>query len=312
MKSKNISSSPVKPEMSEGPPNESVFATGLSVPEGPIALLDGSWLVVEGGAGRGCVTRISPDGSTKQIVARTGEPNGLAIDQDGFIWVAELKTPSLLRVSMEGEIEVIATECEGEAFLFPNDLCFGPDGALYLTDSGFTMNDFAPGGKIRSDYMNLEMDGRLYRVDRKDRSIRKLDGNLGCANGLAFGPDNDLYVAETRSGTIYRYQWKGGGRLGPREHFGNVLDTSAPPGWKGPDGMAFGRDGMLYIAVFGQQEVVVLGRDGSTVKRIRTAGKEPTNLAFGLPGQRRIYVTECEFGQLEAFDVGVDGLPLWL
>jgi gluconolactonase len=303
MKSENILASPMKPK---------IFTTGLSVPEGPIALPDGSWLVVEGGAGRGCVTQISPDGLSKRIVAQTGEPNGLAIDKDGVIWVAELKTPSLLRVSLEGKIEVIATECEGEAFLFPNDLCFGPDGALYLTDSGFTMNDFAPGGTIRSDYMDLEMNGCLYRVDREHLSIRKLASDLGCANGLAFGPDNSLYIAETRSGMIYRYQWKGAGRLGPREDFGNVLDTSAPPGWKGPDGMAFGNDGMLYIAVFGQQEVVVLGRDGSTVRRIRTAGKQPTNLAFGLPGQRRIYVTECEFGQLEVFDVGVDGLPLWL
>src|ERR1700722_15997712 len=190
MKSENILASPMKPK---------IFTTGLSVPEGPIALPDGSWLVVEGGAGRGCVTQISPDGLSKRIVAQTGEPNGLAIDKDGVIWVAELKTPSLLRVSLEGKIEVIATECEGEAFLFPNDLCFGPDGALYLTDSGFTMNDFAPGGTIRSDYMDLEMNGCLYRVDREHLSIRKLASGLGCANGLAFGPDNSLYRAETRS-----------------------------------------------------------------------------------------------------------------
>jgi gluconolactonase len=75
--------------------------------------------------------------------------------------------------------------------------------------------------------------------------------------------------------------------------------------------MAFGRDGNLYIAVFGQQEVVVLAPDGSTVKRIRTEGMLPTNVAFGLPGQKRIYVTECEFGQVEIFDVEVDGADLW-
>jgi gluconolactonase len=289
-----------------------VFTKGLSVPEGPVALKDGTWLVVEGGAGRGCVTHISADGSSNRIVARTGEPNGLAVDADGFIWVAELKTPSLLRMSLDGKSEVLATECDGEAFLFPNDLCFGPDGALYLTDSGFTMQDFAPGGQIRADYMSLEMNGRLYRYDRRDRTIKKLDDGIECANGLASDLDNNLYVAETRTGAIFRYQWKGDGKLGPRETFANVLDTSAPPGWKGPDGMAFGTDGKLYIAVFGQQEVVVLGRDGSTVQRIKTAGKEPTNLAFALPGQKKIYVTECEFGQMEVFDVGVDGLPLWL
>lgn len=287
-----------------------IFASDLSVPEGPVALPDGSWLVVEGGCVRGCVTQISPDGQTKRIVARTGEPNGLAVDKDGSIWVAELRTPSLLRVTLNGEVDVIATECQGEKFLFPNDLCFGPDGAVYMTDSGFLMSDFAPGGVIRSDYMDLPMDGRLYRLNPKDRTIQKLDSDLGCANGIAFSAEHDLYVAETRFGAIYRYAWKDG-QIGPRAEFANVLDHNAPPGWKGPDGMAFGTDRKLYIAVFGQQEVVVLNPDGSVDRRIKTQGREPTNLAFGLHGETRIYVTECEFGQFEVFDVGTEGLPLW-
>jgi len=51
-----------------------VFATGLSAPEGPVALQDGSWLVVEGGAERGCVTNISADGETKRVIKKTGRP----------------------------------------------------------------------------------------------------------------------------------------------------------------------------------------------------------------------------------------------
>ena len=47
--------------------------------------------------------------------------------------------PSLLRVTLDGKVETIATACGSEAFLFPNDLLFGPDGALYLTDSGFLL-----------------------------------------------------------------------------------------------------------------------------------------------------------------------------
>jgi gluconolactonase len=288
-----------------------IFTTDLGEPEGPVALSDGSWLVVENAEARGCITQISPDGLTKRVVARTGGPNGLAVDGEGFIWVADCRTPSLLRVTLDGKVETIATACGSEAFLFPNDLCFGPDGAIYLTDSGFLLDDFAPGGRILPDYMNMKMDGRLYRIDRNDLSITKLGSDLGCANGIAFDSANNLYVNETRTGAIYRYQWSTDGRIGVREYFGNVLDAGAPPGWKGPDGMAFGRDGNLYIAVFGQQEVVVLAPDGSTVKRIRTEGMLPTNVAFGLPGQKRIYVTECEFGQVEIFDVEVDGADLW-
>ena len=88
-----------------------VFATDLDTPEGPVALADGSWLVVEGGPKRGCVTQISPDGLTKRIVARTGVPNGLAVDRAGLIWVADCGKPSLLRVTLDGKVETIATAC---------------------------------------------------------------------------------------------------------------------------------------------------------------------------------------------------------
>ena len=79
----------------------SVFATGLFFPEGPVVLPDGTWLVVEGGE-RGCVTQISADGKTRRTIAVTGIPNGLAVDSRGFIWVAEPKVPSLLRVTLAG------------------------------------------------------------------------------------------------------------------------------------------------------------------------------------------------------------------
>jgi len=57
--------------------------------------------------------------------------------------------------------------------------------------------------------------------------------------------------------------------------------------------------------------VTVLGAKGEVVERLPTAGKLPTNIAFALPGRKRIHVTEYEFGQLEVFDVTADGLPLW-
>jgi gluconolactonase len=288
-----------------------VFAKGLSSPEGPVALADGSWLCVESGAEQGCITQISPDGRGLRGVAKTGRPNGLAVDREGFIWAAESKTPSLLRVTLDGKVELIATGCDGEPFLFPNDLCFGPDGAIYLTDSGIHIDRFAPGGKIRSDYLDLGYDGRVYRIDPQTRGVRKLDSNLKFTNGIAFGPDGYLYVNETLTGKVLRYPWQDGGHLGPREDFGNVDDPSGPPGWRGPDGMAFGADGNLYVAVFNQRDVTVLGPDGSVVRRIPTQGKMVTNCAFGLPGQKRLYVTEFELGQIEMFDVESDGLVLY-
>lgn len=282
-----------------------IFTDGLSAPEGPVALPDGTWLIVEGGAERGCVTHILADGKTKRVVKKTGRPNGLAVDAQGMIWVAESKHPSLVRLTMEGKAEVVATGCDGQPFLFPNDLCFGPDGAIYLTDSGVAIDEFVRNNKIRPDYMNVDYDGRVYRVNVSTGKVEKLDFGIKFTNGIAFGPDRRLYANETLTGNIYRYE------AGRRVLFGNVIRPDAPPGWKGPDGMAFSADGKLYVAVFGQRDVTVLGTDGKVVERISTAGILPTNLAFALPGRKQIYITEYELGQMEVVDVPTDGLPLF-
>jgi len=82
----------------------------------------------------------------------------------------------------EGKCEVVATEADGEPFLFPNDLCFGPDGAIYLTDSGIYTDDFAPNNQIRPDYMDLHYDGRLYRIDSETGVVEKMDQGLQFTN----------------------------------------------------------------------------------------------------------------------------------
>jgi gluconolactonase len=204
-----------------------IFTSDLSVPEGPVLLPDGSWLVVEMGPDRGCVTHIGPDGGKKRVITRTGRPNGLAVDKDGIIWVAESQTPSLLRLTMEGEVDVFLTECDGEPFLFPNDLAFGPHGALYMTDSGILIDDFAPGGHVRPDYMTAPMDGRVYQINVQTREIRKLDKGIRFTNGIAFGPDRNLYVNEMLTATVYRYRWQNGEIVGGPEDFGNVADPES-------------------------------------------------------------------------------------
>jgi len=288
-----------------------VFASGVSLPEGPVLLEDNSWLIVEMSPDRGCVTHVSTDGKIKEVIAKTGRPNGLAVDSEGNIWVAESETPSLLRVSMDGQIEVFLTGCDGEPFLFPNDLVFGPDGKLYLTDSGILFSDLVQDGKIRPDYKQAPMDGRVYRIDVKQRTIEKIDSGIRFTNGIVFGPDNRLYINETMTGMIYRYGRDKGGFGGQREAFGNVIDPQGPDVFKGPDGMKFGMNGNLYVAVYGQGDITVLDPEGMVVDRIKTEGSLPTNCAFGPKGSHKLYVTETEFCTIEVFDVGTDGFPLY-
>ena len=286
-----------------------IFTDNLLFPEGPVALEDGSWLCVQGEPA-GCVTHISSDGKTHRVIAKTGRPNGLAVEKNGFIWVAESRVPSLLKVSMSGEVEVVLTSCGEEDFLFPNDLCFGPDGYLYLTDSGVFIDDFAPGGIIRPDYDTVPCDGRVYRINTRTKEITKIDTGIRFTNGIAFGDDGYLYTNETLTGDVFRYRFQDG-TIGKREIFGNVIDPDAAPGYKGPDGMAFSEDGLLYVTVFGQGDVTVLDKSGKVTERIKTNGMKPTNVAFALSPKKQIHITEYQFGTMEIFDVRTGGLELW-
>lgn len=284
------------------------FADQLGFPEAPVLLPDGGFLCVEMDPAKGCITRLSRDGRTRTVVARTGRPNGLALDKQGFVWVAETAMRSLLKMSLDGTFEVVANSCDGKPFLFLNDLTVAGNGVVYLTDSGIELEEVAPGGLLNPDWRTLKYDGRVYAIDPSTRAVTCVDRGLQFANGIAFGPDGRMYVAETLSGNIYRYDRSGPGGVGKRQLFGNVIERYNAAELKGPDGMKFGADGNLYVCVFGQGDVTVLDRNGQVLRRIGVEGSLPTNLAFGPAGEKKIYVTEVETGSVQVIDVDTGGL----
>src|SRR5262245_7145631 len=60
------------------------ITTGLRFPEGPVAMPDGSVVVVE--IARGTSTRVAPDGTSSVVADVGGGPNGLAIGPDGHLY----------------------------------------------------------------------------------------------------------------------------------------------------------------------------------------------------------------------------------
>ena len=139
----------------------SVVHQHLGEPEAPVLLSDGRWAVVEMSPENGCVSVISLDGLAKNIVARTGRPNGMVVDSHGSLWVAEsMNPPSLKKVELNGSVEVILTGGDGVDFLFPNDVAFGPDGALYMTDSGVSRPVFQEAREKGHSYP--EIDGKVF------------------------------------------------------------------------------------------------------------------------------------------------------
>src|SRR6478609_2337786 len=122
-------------------PEITEIATGLKFPEGPVAMPDGSVIVVE--LGGGCVTRVQPDGSKSEIAAPGGSPNGAAIGPDGALYICnsggwtfgeligltipDLELPPdhnggrIERIDLDsGKVEVLYTECDGHALIGPN------------------------------------------------------------------------------------------------------------------------------------------------------------------------------------------------
>lgn len=284
-----------------------IFARDLRFPEAPVLLPDGGFLFTEMSADRGHIVRFDATGATRRVIARTGRPNGLALDHTGNVWVAETEQRAVLKMRLDGSYERVATGSGDEQFLFLNDLAFAPNGELFVTDSGILHDDIVPGGQLVSNYRDLKFDGRVYRIDTRTRCVKILDRGFKFTNGLAFGPDQALYVAETLTGNIYRYASRGGEIVGKRELFGNVIEKFDPAVLQGPDGMKFGADGNLYVAVFGQGDVTVLGRNGSVLKRLPVGGPLPTNLAFK---GSHIYVTEAASGVVQVLNVGTEGAPL--
>lgn len=300
--------------MSAAPSGEDrrVLCDDLSLPEGPLLLADGTWLVVELDPRRGTVTQVLADGSRVEH-AKTGRPNGLAMTSDGVVWVAESLNPGLFRLELGGEAERVLGGVEGEALLWPNDLCVGPDGAIYLTDSGLLVEELLTSvvdNEVRDDWEGLVLDGKVIRYEPESGAASILDRGIQFTNGIAWGPDGLLYVNETFSGDIFRYRIEAGEVVGERELFGNVRDPDfGRPGMRGPDGMAFSSDGRLWVTVFNQGDITVLRPDGSVERRIPLAGRNPTNVAFGPDG--RIFVVECDTGTLESRFVDAAGFPLF-
>jgi gluconolactonase len=286
----------------------SIWIEDVQESEGPVWAPDGSLYLVEMGPTRRCVTHIDRAGRRRVVATTARRPNGLAIDGDGRLWVAEGYEGAVLCFAPDGTLlKRIASDADGR-FLWPNDLAFGPDGRLYMTDSGIREEDFIDGLAIRPDYAAAPYDGRVYELDpARGTVLRKIDAGIKFTNGIAFDAGGRLYVNETITGDVFRYALQG--EHPRREHFGNVVRTDLPSGFRGPDGMKFGADGRLYCTVYGQGDVTVLDETGAVAERLATRGAKPTNLAFALDGPR-MAVTEVEGAAVEVITTRCLGLPL--
>ncbi|MFY9585957.1 MAG: SMP-30/gluconolactonase/LRE family protein [Actinomycetota bacterium] len=284
-------------------PQPRVLATGLGFPEGPVYLGDGSVAFTEI---RGqCISRYA-NGTTELVAKTGGGANGATLDADGSIWVAnngglslgkdgywklpDLEEGRIQKVTLDGACVDVAGNLPGDRPHRPNDLCFGPDGKLYFTDP-----------RNWDDLANLKT-GRIWRLDTGTGAANVLAEVPLFPNGIAFGPDpSRLYVAQSMSMKILEFEWTPDGLGEPRDW------AILPAGF--PDGFCFSADGDCFACGHSGDVLQVFDREGSHKATIEfPKGTEPTNACIG---DGTLYVTGSTSGELFAFDIGVEPLPLF-
>lgn len=294
------------------------ITSGLRFPEGPIAMGDGSVILVE--IARGTLSRVSPDGTIDVVAECGGGPNGAAIGPDGKVYVCNnggfewhevngLLLPGnqpddytggkIQRVDIEtGEVELLYDEVDGIMLRGPNDLVFDDAGGFWFTDHGKTR----PRQRDR---------GGLYYAKADGSSVQEVVYPLDAPNGVGLSPEGDmLYVAETHQGRVYQWPLSGPGQIagyfGP-EHRGTVL--ADPEGGPLFDSLAVDSLGNVCVATIRNGGITVITPDGAH-RHIPFDDPLTTNICFGGDELQTAFVTLSGSGQLVARRWEVKGLPL--
>ena len=233
------------------------------------------------------ISQITREGDVSPFVSTGGIPNGAKFHKDGRLFVAH-RERGILDISPDGKIRVAASEWDGQRFAGPNDLIFTRRGDMYFTD---------PEGSGVDDPI-----GNVF-ILRRDGKVEHFAGGLVYPNGIVLSDDErTLYVAETYSRRIWAFELDAQGHEQTRRLFVQL------EGWAGPDGMAFGQDGNLYVAHIGKGVVDVVTPQGKVIAELPAGAKHPTNVAFW---DTSLYVTDAEKGQVTRLDIGIAGQLLY-
>jgi gluconolactonase len=296
------------------------IATGLRFPEGPIAMPDGTIVLVE--IGRGTLSRVAPDGTIEVIAQLGGGPNGAAIGPDGAVYVCNngglrwhedqnglrpVGQPDdygggrIERVDLAtGAVRVLYTGAEKGPLKGPNDLVFDRAGGMWFTDLG----------KTRERDMDR---GGVYYATADGSQIREVIYPMLTPNGIGLSPDESrLYVAETHTGRLWAFDLDAPGvvrrRKFPSPNGGELV--AGLPGYQLFDSLAVDAEGNICVATLFNGGITVISPDGARIEHLQMPDLYTTNLCFGGPELRTAFVTLSLSGRLVALDWPRAGLAL--
>jgi sugar lactone lactonase YvrE len=195
------------------------------------------------GCDGGDIKRLEP-GSTPQAWANTGgRPLGMEFDADGVLWVADAHL-GLVSVDPKGEVQVVATEADGQAIVYADDVDVARDGRVFLSDasSRFSPKDTDPLAASVLEIFEHQNTGRLLVYEPDEGAARTLLSGLCFANGIALAHDESfVLVSDTGNYRVLRY-WLSGEMEGREEELLTDL-----PGF--PDNISRGEEGQFWLAL---------------------------------------------------------------
>jgi sugar lactone lactonase YvrE len=265
---------------------EGEYTAGI---EGPAVDASGNLYVVNFQQ-RGNIGKVAASASQSELFTQLPAGsigNGIRFDQQGRMYVADFKKHNVWVIE-PGETTP-RVYFHSDRFNQPNDLAIAADGTLYASDPRFA----SPAG------------GQIWRITRRpdgkgQGEVMSSTRRLGVTNGIDLSPDGaTLYVSESNSRQVWAYRLDGNKLLEPRLVRG-FSDFEV-------DGLRTDVDGRIYLARLLAGKIAIIAADGSLEREVSLRGKAPTNLTFGGPDGRTVFVTQKEGRFIEAFRVGRPG-----
>lgn len=291
------------------------LATGLLFPEGPVAMDDGSVLLVE--IARGTLTRVTAGGQVQVVADVGGGPNGAAIGPDGAVYICNnggfewTREPDnflrpigeaidysggrIERVNLNtGRVERLYDSVDGIGLRGPNDLVFDAHGGIYFTDLG----------KVRAHEMDR---GGVFYAQPDGSGVQAVARPVMTPNGIALSPDGQtLYYAETEGARVWAFDVTGPGQVRkdpwPSPQGARLVTASPGQHWQRFDSMAVDAEGHICVATLMHGGISVVSPDGQAVQHVPLPDPMTTNICFGGPDMRTAYITLSATGRLIAVD----------
>lgn len=296
--------------------NIEIIAEGLEFPEGPIAMPDGSVILVE--IKRQTLTRVW-NGKSEVIAKIGGGPNGAALGPDGavyltnnggFAWhdmggltipghaAADYETGRIERVDLStGKVERVYESAGAFRLSGPNDLVFDKSGGFWFTDLG-------------KGYARSRDRGGLYYAKPDGSLIKEAAYGFVGLNGVGLSPDEKVvYAAETETGKLWAFDITGEGEVAPGMLGSQGRCVAVQPMHVFFDSLAVQANGDVCVATILNGGITTITPAGVST---HTAFPDPlvTNICFGGADMRDAYVTLSGTGKLAKMRWPEPGLKL--